>query len=142
MNFVPRSAAIAAEPFRARRQSDADVAAQLLCAADLLIRARLGVAVTDRGLLYVTGGAAFADMQFSRQQNWSFADGCAVVGGLNSCHNGGTSRSVGWAVGGGGEYAITDHWTIKDEFLYANFGTLRFATNNSGPGFVGAPQTL
>lgn len=47
------------------------------------VRARLGYAVVDRMLVYATGGVAFADMTFNRQLNWSFVDGCAIVGGLN-----------------------------------------------------------
>ena len=100
------------------------------------VRARLGYAVVDRMLVYATGGVAFADMTFNRQLNWSFVDGCAIVGGLESCHNGSTSQSVGWAVGTGAEYAIDSHWSVKGEFLFADFGKLSFATNNSGAAFT------
>jgi outer membrane immunogenic protein len=105
------------------------------------VRARLGWAM-DRTLIYATGGAAFADMQFSRSQNWSFADGCAIVGGLNSCHNGSASNNVGWTAGGGIEYALTNNWILRAEYLYADFGKVKFTTANSGPGFAGAPQTI
>jgi outer membrane immunogenic protein len=30
---------------------------------------------------------------------------------------------VGWTVGGGWEYAWTDHWTFKAEYLFARFPT-------------------
>ncbi len=108
------------------------------------VRARLGFTPTERVLLYATGGVAFADMTFDRQLNWSFADGCAIVGGLDSCHNGSTSQNVGWVVGGGGEYALDSHWSLKAEGLFADFGRLTFATNNSGTGFLPptAPQTI
>ncbi len=96
------------------------------------IRARVGFTPVDRLLIYATGGVAFADMKFNRSQRWSFADGCTVVGGLNSCHNGGGSKSVGWVLGAGGEYAFNDHWSIKDEFLWADFGKVNFTTQNSG----------
>jgi len=103
------------------------------------VRARLGWAI-DRTLIYATGGAAFADMQFSRSQNWSFADGCGIVAGLNSCHNGSSSTNVGWTIGAGAEYALTNNWILRAEYLYADFGKINFATNNSA-GFV-PPQTI
>jgi outer membrane immunogenic protein len=64
------------------------------------LRARGGVAL-DRTLLYLTGGLAY--------------------GGLNSSPFGGNATSnVGYALGGGVEYAFTDHWTAKVEALYIN----------------------
>jgi outer membrane immunogenic protein len=101
-------------------------------------RARLGWAF-DRTLIYATGGAAFADMQFSRSQRWSFlGDGCAVVAGLGSCHNGSSTNNVGWTAGGGAQYALTNNWILRAEYLYADFGKVKFTTVNSGlaPGLI------
>ena len=39
-----------------------------------------------------------------------------------------TSRSntrVGWTVGGGIEYAITNNWSIGAEYRFTDFGTIR-----------------
>jgi outer membrane immunogenic protein len=64
------------------------------------VRARAGYAI-DRTLLFVTGGLAY--------------------GGLNSSPFGGNATSnVGYALGGGVEYAFTQHWTAKVEALYIN----------------------
>jgi outer membrane immunogenic protein len=64
------------------------------------VRARAGYAI-DRTLLYVTGGLAY--------------------GGLNSSPLGGNATSnVGYAVGGGVEYAFTNNWSAKLEALYVN----------------------
>jgi len=68
------------------------------------VRARLGYAA-DRFLPYVTGGAAFGDIQASRP---GFA--------------GGTTANVGWTVGAGIEFAIAGHWTAKAEYLYVDLG--------------------
>jgi outer membrane immunogenic protein len=63
-------------------------------------RARLGYAM-DRVLIYATGGVAY--------------------GGLTSQPIGGNASSnVGWAAGGGIEYAFDPHWTVKLEGLYVN----------------------
>jgi outer membrane immunogenic protein len=63
-------------------------------------RLRAGYAI-DRTLLFLTGGLAY--------------------GGLNRSPLGGNSTSnVGYALGGGVEYAFTRNWTAKVEALYIN----------------------
>lgn len=67
------------------------------------VRARLGYAY-DRFLPYVTGGLAY---------------------GKNTINDFGYSDSnthVGWTVGGGLEYAITNNWTARAEYLYVDLG--------------------
>jgi len=73
------------------------------------VRARLGFAF-DRVLVYGTGGFAFGGMD--RSNNF--------CGAFRSCDNGDTS--VGYAVGGGVEYAFTNNLTFKLEGLYVNLG--------------------
>ncbi len=68
------------------------------------VRGRLGYAA-DRFLPYVTGGAAFGDIQASRP---GFA--------------GSTTPNVGWTVGAGIEFAIAGNWTAKAEYLYVDLG--------------------
>jgi outer membrane immunogenic protein len=75
------------------------------------IRGRAGFAA-DRALFYVTGGAAFTNVKPST--------GALTYGG---------GSEFGWTAGGGVEYAITDNWTAKVEYLYANFEK---ATCNAG----------
>lgn len=66
------------------------------------IRARAGYAF-DRFLPYITGGAAWANSKSTigltenKDTNW------------------------GWTIGGGAEYALTNNWTVKAEYLYLNF---------------------
>jgi outer membrane immunogenic protein len=63
-------------------------------------RLRAGYAI-DRTLIFLTGGLAY--------------------GGLNRSPLGGNSTSnVGYALGGGVEYAFTQNWTAKVEALYIN----------------------
>jgi len=74
-------------------------------------RGRIGFAV-DRALFFATGGAAFASIRDSYF-------GVLIPGGSTST----LSKSrVGWTVGGGIEYALTNNWTIRGEYLYTDYG--------------------
>jgi outer membrane immunogenic protein len=84
-------------------------------------RARLGLTWTDRTLLYVTGGGAWAKIDASE---W------LTTNPINTGHQESNTRS-GWTVGGGIEYALGYGWSVKSEFLYADFGT--YTTFTSPP---------
>lgn len=64
------------------------------------VRARLGFAM-DRFMPYVTGGLA-----------WGTTDYGSIYGVDTS------STNWGWTIGGGVEYAFTNNWTAKLEYLY------------------------
>jgi outer membrane immunogenic protein len=82
------------------------------------IRGRLGYA-WDRVLLYATGGVAFG----------GFGGGISSPFGFASQN---TTR-VGWTVGGGLEYAITNNWSLRAEYRYTEFGrSTIFASNAFG----------
>jgi outer membrane immunogenic protein len=77
------------------------------------LRPRVGLAV-DRALFYVTGGLAVTNVKFTD----SFGSfGNTVVAAISS-----NTTRVGWTVGGGIEYAFTNNWSAKAEYLYADFG--------------------
>lgn len=75
------------------------------------VRARAGVAF-DRALIYVTGGLAYGG-----GDNDKFCNQLVAAGGWGKCND---STGIGWAVGGGLEYAFTNNWTAKIEGLYVN----------------------
>ena len=80
------------------------------------IRGRLGVAV-DRALFYATGGAAFADFQDTFNSARGFDEFSHTL--------------VGYTVGGGVEYAVTNTISVRAEYRYSDFGnynSLSFAT--------------
>jgi outer membrane immunogenic protein len=80
------------------------------------VRGRLGVA-WDRALFYATGGAAFADLQKSYTVgSFPFFGAAAPFYAQNS------QSRVGWTVGGGVEYAITNNWSVRGEYRYTDFG--------------------
>jgi outer membrane immunogenic protein len=79
------------------------------------VRPRIGVAA-DRNFGYVTGGVAFTKANYTQ----SYTDGAAPLG-IGSMA--GSKSLVGWTVGAGWEYAWTDHWTFRLEYLFASFPT-------------------
>lgn len=89
-------------------------------------RGRLGIATLadDRLLLYVTGGLAYGGGKAS----------VSAVGPAGDAWYGSQgSTQVGWTVGGGAEYAFTNNWSIKAEYLYYNLGSYSYATTGTGP---------
>ena len=85
-----------------------------------LLSGRLGYAM-DRTLFFVKGGAAVAHDKYVVN----------VPGVLSATP---TSTRWGWIVGGGIEYALTAHWSIKVEYDYIDLGTERL--NFVSPGGV------
>jgi outer membrane immunogenic protein len=83
------------------------------------LRPRLGVAA-DRNLFYITGGAAFTNASYTQ----TYVDAAVPPG--NGVATGSKSL-VGWTAGAGWEYAWTDHWILRLEYLFTSF-----------PGSVGA----
>jgi outer membrane immunogenic protein len=79
------------------------------------VRGRLGYA-WDRALLYVTGGVAISEFHYSQSIVTTLA---AATGALNV-----SDTKVGWTVGAGFEYAMTPNWSVKGEYLYAEFDGL------------------
>ena len=73
------------------------------------IRGRLGFAV-DRTLFYATGGAAFGGLKNS------------YVNGITGATDSLSRTRVGYTVGGGVEYAITNNWSLRAEYRYTDFG--------------------
>jgi outer membrane immunogenic protein len=107
--------------------------------SDASIRARLGVLATDQFLLYLTGGVAFANFKLSNPNVASEND---VYWGTRNIYGG--SRT-GWTFGGGGQYAIAPHWSVRVEYRHTDFGTKSgsgtFDFGKGGPGSFRAKIT-
>ena len=89
-------------------------------------RVRVGFVATpdNRLLFYGTGGIAYG----GGSANYNLYD---AFYGAYWTGNPSSSR-VGWTLGAGAEYALTNNWTIKGEYLYYNLGSSRtFAYSNS-----------
>jgi outer membrane immunogenic protein len=93
---------------------------------------RLGFAV-DRTLIYVKGGAAFIQIKAST------SDTCNTVGpcDLSLINATGSKTAVTWALGGGAEFALTNAWSVKAEYLFIDLPeSVRVCGAGSG-GFAG-----
>jgi outer membrane immunogenic protein len=75
------------------------------------LRGRLGYAF-DRFMIYGTGGLAFADQKSTTS-----------IVGLGSTWTGQKDdMRFGYTIGAGAEYAITNNWSAKIEYLYYDLG--------------------
>lgn len=75
------------------------------------IRGRAGVTLSDRWLVYVTGGGAFTNAKLT------ITDPAFGVQASQS-----NTRS-GWTLGAGVEWAFISNWSLKAEYLHADFGS-------------------
>ena len=85
-------------------------------------RGRVGFVVTpdNRLMIYGTGGVAYG----GGSSNFSVFD--ATEGALWTGNP--SSSRVGWTAGAGVEYALTNNWTIRGEYLYADLGSSNFTS--------------
>jgi len=81
------------------------------------IAPRIGYAFC-RWLPYVTGGMAIGDLDFRQH----------VIGVDLGNNEFGSEHdtNVGWMIGGGLEYALTNHWRIRAQYQYVDLGSLGF----------------
>ncbi len=77
------------------------------------VRARAGVLVAPKVLLYATGGLAYGEV------NSSETVGTVVPSAFSA-----SNTNVGWTVGAGIEGVIGGNWTAKLEYLYVDLGTV------------------
>lgn len=77
------------------------------------VRGRLGIA-TDSMLLYVTGGIAVGDVDYSATY--------LINGNKATAHLQSSDTQVGYVLGAGMELALRSNWSVKLEYQYLNFG--------------------
>jgi len=85
------------------------------------LRGRVGYAF-DRALIYATGGIAFG----GGSSDSSIAQTVVSANGLTTTRfasNGGNGSSVGWTLGAGVEYAFSNAWSAKLEYLHVDLGS-------------------
>lgn len=88
------------------------------------IRGRLGYAPSNQWLFYFTGGMAFGQVGY----NLAFAfPGSNDFQGISA-----TRTEVGWTVGVGTEWAFTNSWSVKAEYLYVDLGNSAFVSFPAG----------
>lgn len=81
---------------------------------------RIGYAFC-RWLPYITGGVAIGDIDFHQEIDQTF------LGGPLFEEGGSTSDTrVGWMVGGGLEYAMSEHWRLRAQYQFIDLGCVNF----------------
>jgi outer membrane immunogenic protein len=100
------------------------------------VRPRFGW-IADRLLVYVTGGLAFTD-QHNRETALVVVNG-QIAGPIGSFDLSSAS-TIGAVAGAGIEYAWTNQWSVKAEYLHFDFATVRALAGVMGGigGFDGA----
>jgi outer membrane immunogenic protein len=96
-------------------------------------RGRVGFVATpdNRLMIYATGGVAYGG------GNSQFSAFDATTGSFWSGNP--SSTRVGWTIGGGVEYAITNNITIKGEYLYADLGNTNFTSLGNAASAIAFP---
>ncbi|MHC2331434.1 outer membrane protein [Bradyrhizobium sp. USDA 4454] len=80
-------------------------------------RGRIGFMPAERLLIYATGGLAYGEVKTNIANSSAFSNGLLRLWlGDNS------DVRVGWTAGGGTEYAFTNNWTLRGEYLYVDLG--------------------
>lgn len=77
------------------------------------VRARVGYAF-DRLMIYGTGGWAYGNVTNEIQKGQNAGEQIVAD---NVWRN-------GWALGAGADYAFSDHWIGRAEYIYSNLGTI------------------
>lgn len=77
---------------------------------------RIGYAFC-KWLPYVTGGVAFGDLDFSQR--------ISETDDFDQSRSSSDSN-VGWFVGGGLQYALTHHWSLRAQYQYIDLGDASF----------------
>jgi len=79
------------------------------------LRARFGFTPAGRFLIYGTGGLAYGNVSSSSNVLFTSASD-NYIGSSSGLH-------AGWTLGAGGEYALTNKWSVKFEYLYIDLGS-------------------
>ncbi|WP_083991994.1 outer membrane protein [Bradyrhizobium embrapense] len=82
------------------------------------VRGRIGFVPAERLLIYATGGVAYGEVKTNIANSSAFSTGLSRLWlGDNS------DVRVGWTAGAGLEYAFTNNWTLRGEYLYIDLGS-------------------
>jgi outer membrane immunogenic protein len=73
------------------------------------VRGRIGLTF-DRWMIFGTGGGAFGGLNFTA--NSSFGAGAVTFPFA------GSSNRTGWVAGGGVQYAVSNNWLLRGEYLF------------------------
>ncbi|MEP7014155.1 MAG: outer membrane beta-barrel protein [Verrucomicrobiota bacterium] len=83
----------------------------------------------NRLLFYITGGLAIGDIDFSQRVSEP-EEAFREEGSTND-------TQIGWMVGGGLQYCITDHWSVRADYRYTDLECADFSSVATDPIFTG-----
>ena len=86
------------------------------------VRPRFGF-TARKALIYGTAGLAATNLFYREDFTDTFAAGATASGRAEEMR-------TGWTVGGGVEFKTSQRWTLKGEYLYADFGEVGATSNN------------
>ena len=94
---------------------------------DASVRARIGMVVGDRAMLYATGGPSWINVELKN-------DYCNLIEGEPGIRCGDESTELGLQLGAGAEFLVTDNLSVKAEYLHGWYGdtNLNVFTFNDG----------
>ena len=109
------------------------------------VRGRLGFAA-DHWLFFVTGGVAFTGEKFREAilfNNQTRILNLPLTGPAGGANAGSASKtSANWTLGGGVEYAFSQQWSAKAEYLYVKLSNLQFGSVYGPNNFTGNTYTI
>jgi opacity protein-like surface antigen len=88
------------------------------------VTGRVGLA-DGRALFYVKGGLALGDVRIETKQNSNLP-----VPPSGTPINGETKWQAGWAVGAGMEFALTNRWSARAEYMHYDLGSSNYAVDS------------
>lgn len=96
------------------------------------VRGRLGYLVTDRFLVFATGGLAYGQIKTSADVGYSYLPAGGGAGGSGAFAWSKDTTHTGWTVGGGAEYKINKNVSFKTEYLYVDLGEQTLVNGSAG----------
>lgn len=85
---------------------------------------RIGYAIGN-WLPYITGGLAVGDLELEQVLGFP---GQAIPGVVEPEGGRHSETNLGWMVGGGLQYALTQHWSIRAQYQYIDLGDVDFTS--------------
>ncbi|HEY6254279.1 MAG TPA: outer membrane beta-barrel protein [Xanthobacteraceae bacterium] len=91
---------------------------------DASARGRLGVLVMPNVLFYGTGGASWLHVEATSNCDVTrFFSTCGLPGGFAPAVITNSATRLGWTIGAGLEAGVGDHWLLRSEYRFADYGT-------------------
>jgi outer membrane immunogenic protein len=91
-------------------------------------RGRLGYSPYERLLVYGTGGLAYGHATSSTSLDGLIGGSSCFCGPPPVSTASASAILTGWTAGGGLEWMLTPHWTIRGEYLFYDLGHLNYST--------------